>query len=95
MSENIQTSDWLKAIGAKHPARTAASEELVLGELSCDGYYPIEWAVHQDYFTRNIEGYRVNFEPMEVWRVLGIETKHPLNMDDCLRILERCKGATT
>ena len=84
------TYDWLKELGAVRPMAPAADQVLVLGKWN-EGFYPIEWQLHTDSFMRDVSGHRINFEPVEQWRIFGFLTHDTVTREDCERILRACK----
>lgn len=86
-----ETYKWLRELGAVRPMAVVGDEVLVLGQWS-NGFYPIQWRRYVDRMTRDALGKRMNKEPIEEWNIFGISVNGQLTREDCLRVLESCKG---
>jgi hypothetical protein len=91
----MQTSEWLRALGAVRPMAVTDSDVLVLGACR-DGYYPIHWERYNQVVDTTDEGKPI-YKVFEVWRIFGLRVEGTLFEADCVRILsalEAPKGNT-
>lgn len=89
MTEEANTSEWLRELGAVRPMSPAADEVLCLGEWF-DGYYPIEWFRIRNHST-DIYGNRTGDRFIERWRIFGVNVQGSVSRSQCERILKQLK----
>jgi hypothetical protein len=80
------TSHWLRELGAVRPMAAVGDEVLVLGPWT-EGFHLIEWRRSVGNFVLDSDGWRINMDPIEQWRIFGLPTSVAMTKEDCQRIL--------